>query len=218
MKVLALVSQKGGSGRSLLAVHLAVAMEDAGFYTVLIDLDAQGSAVTWGKLRGKDAPLVVAGVASHLPDMLTASRKAGVDLIIIDTPPYNSAIGSMAASAADLVLIPMRPAMFDADSIRGTANILKLARKTKRAIALLNAVKSEGPRSDEARKHMEALGIELAPGVILDRYAYIDALAAGKGVTEFEPNGRAADELRGLRKFLADRMKLKKGADQHEQA
>jgi chromosome partitioning protein len=216
MKVLALVSQKGGSGRSSLAVHLAVAMEQAGFYTVLLDLDAQGSAKSWGDVRGGHTPIVVAGVASHLPDMLTASRKAGVDLIIIDTPPYNSAIGSMAASAADLVLVPMRPAMFDAHSVRETVNVLKLARKIKRAIAVLNAVKSEGPRNDEARAHIEALGIELAPNVIFDRYAYIDALAAGKGVTEYEPNGRAAVELRGLRQFLADRMKLKKEADDEQ--
>jgi chromosome partitioning protein len=143
--------------------------------------------------------------------MLTASRRGGVDLVIIDTPPYNSAIASTAASVADLVLVPMRPSIFDARSVSETAQILKLARKIKQAVAVLSAVKGDGPRVEDARERIEALDLELAPVVIFDRYPYADALVEGKGITEYEPNGRAAGELRKLRKFLADRMKLKGG-------
>jgi chromosome partitioning protein len=210
MKVLGLVSQKGGTGKSLIAAHLAVAFEDVGVSTVAIDLDRQESLKHWGDSRKAEAPTVAAGLVERLQTMLETSRKAGIDLVIIDTPPHSdkNALGTIAA--ADLVLVPTRPGIFDLRSMRDTVDLLRSARREDRAVILLNAVPQRGPATDQAEAAAREYGIEIAPHRLADRAAFSNALTDGLGITEFKPKGKAAAELRALRAFVAKRLNLPK--------
>ena len=87
MKVIAIASQKGGTGKTTLGVHLATAATIAGYDAVVIDLDPQGSAATWGDDRGESPPEVVSGQASRLSTLLESAAKEGFDIAVIDTGP-----------------------------------------------------------------------------------------------------------------------------------
>ncbi len=87
MKTISIVSQKGGVGKTTLAVHLAVAAANAGYTVALIDLDPQATAAQWADWRGSDNPAVVAAPHARLGPTLAEAQKAGVDLVVIDSPP-----------------------------------------------------------------------------------------------------------------------------------
>jgi|EndMetStandDraft_3_1072993.scaffolds.fasta_scaffold57539_2 chromosome partitioning protein len=209
MKILGLVSQKGGTGKSLLAAHLAVAFEETGVPAVAIDLDPQESLKEWGTSRRGEAPTVVAALVKRLATMLDASRKAGIGIVIIDTPPHSdkNALGTIAV--ADFVLVPIRPSIFDLRSIRDTVHLLRLAKKEDRAAILLNAVPQRGSPVNETEEAARSYGIEVAPIRIFDRNAFSLALMNSCGITEYEPRGEAAAELRALRAYVEKRLDLR---------
>ena len=210
MKILALVSQKGGAGKSLVSAHLSVAFEQAGFATVVIDLDPQGSVTQWGDSREADAPTVVGGLVERLQVMLDTARQAKIAIAIIDTPPHTDKTALAAIRSADLVLVPTRPAIFDLRSIADTVKVLDLARCRRKAVVLLNAVPPRGSMGDEGEDAAKSYGLEVAPIRILDRASFTHALTVGRGVTEHEPKGKAAGEIRALMDFTRQRMGLKR--------
>src|SRR5215472_14085842 len=106
MKTVAVISQKGGSGKTTLSLHLAVEAEIAGRATAIIDLDPQSSAALWKDSREAEGPVVVSSQASRLEQVLEAAGKHGVALAIIDTAPHSESAALAAARASDLVLIP----------------------------------------------------------------------------------------------------------------
>lgn len=208
MKILALVSQKGGAGKSLISAHLAVAFEEIGVKTVVIDLDRQESVTQWGSSRKVEAPTVVAGRSERLALMLDTARRNEMDLIIIDTPPHSDRNALSAVSLADMVLIPIRPEIFDLRAIRETVEILQIVRKQRSAAIVLNAVPpSRRGLANEAEAAAKKYNVEVAPVRLTSRAAFSDALVNGQGVTEFDPKGKAADEIRSLRSFVHERIK-----------
>ena len=202
MRTVAIASQKGGSGKTTLAVGLAVAAVRAGMSTLILDLDPQCSASVWADRRKTDHPTVTSIQAARLAHALRAAEGAGADLILIDTAPAIGDAALAAAQAADMILIPCRPALFDIAAIGATAGIAKLAERP--AVAILNAVSPGATRLvDDARQAVAAHGLAIAPIVISQRAAYAHALTAGLSAEEFEPSGRAADEIKRLYRWLS---------------
>jgi len=195
MKILTLAAQKGGAGKTTLAVHLAVQAHRAGERVVLVDTDPQGSASAWARARGDDAPMIVAAASSQLHDVVTASRNDGMTLIILDTPPHAAPGAAAASTLADLVLVPVRPTAFDLAASGASAEI---ARTAKRAAFVLSACPSRAPEIMEARKALEAQGLPVLETEIGERRSYARAVASGRAVAEFEPEGRAAYEISRL--------------------
>jgi chromosome partitioning protein len=195
MKILTLAAQKGGAGKTTLAVHLAVQAHRAGERVVLVDTDPQGSASAWARARGDDAPMIVAAASSQLYDVVTASRNDGMTLIILDTPPHAAPGAAAASTLADLVLVPVRPTAFDLAASGASAEI---ARTAKRAAFVLSACPSRAPEIMEARKALEAQGLPVLETEIGERRSYARAVASGRAVAEFEPEGRAAYEISRL--------------------
>ena len=197
MKTLAVVSQKGGAGKTTIAVHLAVAASRAGLTVALLDLDPQATAATWADWRGGENPAVVAAPHTRLGAPMEEARRSGVDLLIIDSPPAADAAAVAAARAADLVLIPTRASAFDLHAIRTTAELVRIAQKP--AFVLLNAVP---PRAagliEEARAVVADLQLQLAPVSLVDRAAFRHAVINGLTAGEFEPTGKAAAEIEEL--------------------
>jgi chromosome partitioning protein len=201
MKTLALLSQKGGSGKSTLAVHLAVIAQAAGRRTVIVDLDPQRSAAGWWETRTAETPEMVETTPGELRAVLDAARADGVALCVIDTRPSAGADAATAAALADVVLIPTRPAIFDLKAIGATVEIVASARIP--AFIVLNGTPAsrgfgEASTTADARRALADYGIPVAPVSIGLRAALAHALVDGRAVSEFDPAGKAAQEMSNL--------------------
>ncbi|MDD2703722.1 MAG: ParA family protein [Acidocella sp.] len=200
MKIIAIISQKGGAGKTTLAVHLATAAIAAGYTTAIIDLDPQGTAASWGDRRTAGAPEVISGQAVRLPALTTAARENGADIVILDTAPNADQTASLSARAADLVLIPCRPSTFDLEAIETTLLLAKAAKKP--AYVVLNAVPPRSGIGKEATEGLRAGGAQVAPHQLSQRAAYGHSVIDGRTAQEFEPGGKAADEIVVLFKWV----------------
>ena len=144
MHTIAILSQKGGTGKTTLALHLAVAAEKDGHSTVVIDLDPQASSAGWKDTRPQETPVVVPTPSARLKQALEAARKGRAALVFIDSAPHSGDDALAAAEAADIILIPCRAAILDLRAIATTARIVKLAGKP--AFVVLNAVPPRATR------------------------------------------------------------------------
>lgn len=196
MRTIAVISQKGGVGKSTVAVHLAVAGTLAGFRTALVDLDPQATARKWGDKREAPEPEVVSDHAERLPQLADAARANGADLLIIDTAPNADRASLAAARTADLILIPCRPAAFDLEAIEATRDLATIAKKP--AWVVLSSAPTRSAIVEEARRGLEGQGAKVAPQVIHQRVAYSYAVIDGRTASEYEPEGKAAEEVAAL--------------------
>ena len=197
MKTIAVLSQKGGGGRTTTSIHLGVEAERKGFAVAILDIDPQASAAGWADNRQVETPSVTSIQPTRLPKALDVARSSGADLAIIDTAPHSSDAAIAAAEQSDLVLIPCRPNILDLRAIGPTVKISKLVGKP--AFVILNAVPHQAPRiiedaTNTVRKH----GIKVAPVVIHQRASYAHALIVGKAAQEYDPLGNCVDEIASL--------------------
>lgn len=193
MRSIAFLSQKGGSGKTTLAVHVAVAACDSGERVLLLDADPQGSASAWAQARPEEHPLIEKTTASGIGRVIEQARRAEVTLSVIDTAPHATPGVDAIAASADLLLIPCRPSAFDLAAIAASVQVAKAAGKP--AAFVLNACPARAPEIAETREVLTAYGLPLAPVEIGDRRAFARAVASGRAVTEFEAQGKAAGEI-----------------------
>lgn len=194
MKTVAILSQKGGTGKTTLALHLAVAAERAGETAAVIDLDPQASASGWSDARKGETPAVVPVPFARLTHALEAAKAGGASIAFIDTAPHASDAALASAEIADLVLIPCRPGILDLRAIGMTARAVKLADVL--AYVVLNAMPSRAPNVlADARAAVEVHGLEVAPVYTQQRAAYAHALIGGQTAQEYEPSGKASEEI-----------------------
>ena len=175
---------------------MAVAAERAGASVVIVDLDPQASASSWSDLRQAETPAVISAQAARLAQVLDAAKAAGASLVVIDTAPHAESAALAAARAADLILIPCRPAILDLKAIGTTIDLVRIAARP--AAVVLNAVPPRGTLAREAGEAVEGYGIPLAPVSLGHRSAFVHALTAGATAQEYEPRGKAAEEVAQL--------------------
>ena len=203
MQIITLAAQKGGVGKTTLAVNLAVAAQAAGIRTALFDLDPQESATAWSERREAELPHVEPISARRLDQAIDAAEANGFALTIIDTPPAAGAEAAAAAQRADLVVIPCRPSLIDLDAIKRTSQLITSTGRT--GVVVLNAAPpTASTLLDDARTLAEATGLRVARTVLRERSAYRAAWPYGLGVIEHEPKGKAAQEVAALHKHLLD--------------
>jgi chromosome partitioning protein len=200
MKIVAIISQKGGAGKTTIAVHLATAAAAAGHTTAIIDLDPQATAANWGDRRTGGAPEVISGQAARLPALISSARQNGADFLVLDTAPNADQVVSLAARAADLVLIPCRAAAFDLEAIKTTLMLAEAA--SKPAYVVLNAVPPRSGIGKEATTGLIEQGAKVAPHLLTHRAAFAHGVIDGRTAQEFEPQGKAAEEIEALYKWL----------------
>ena len=210
MKIIAILSQKGGAGKTTLAIHLAVAAGQMKHEAVIIDLDPQASATSWKDSREDDTPVVVSAQFSRLTSVLDAAKNGGADLAIIDTAPHSEGASLAAARAADLILIPCRPAILDLRAISNTIDIARIAGKP--AAVVLNSVPPRGSLAEDAAKAVASYGLKIAPEQFTQRAAFMHALTGGQSAQEFEPKGKAASEAKRLYAWTCKQMGVKDGS------
>ena len=202
MKTVAILSRKGGSGKSTFAVHLAVAAEKAGHTTALIDLDPQASAVKWSRRREGDSPVVISAHSTLLNEVLVTAEEKGVSLCILDTSPHSESAALDAAKVADLAVIPSRPAIFDLEAVGDTIQIASIAKVPIRVV--LNGVKPFGSAGIKAKKALGIYdGLSVAPCTLGDRVAFSHSVVDGVTAQEYEPKGKASREVGALYAYLS---------------
>lgn len=202
MRSIALLSQKGGSGKTTVAVHMAVAAEASGEHVTLIDTDPQGSVLAWRQARTVDRPDTTSATPSTIQRILDSARQGETTLAIIDTPPHLQPGTSALVAQADLLLIPCRPTAFDLATIPASVQVAKAAGKP--AVFILNACPARAPEVREAIDVLATYRVPVAPMTIGERRAFVRAIASGRAVTEFEVRGTAAQEVTALWQWLSD--------------
>ncbi len=199
--VVTVAQQKGGAGKTTLAIHLAVQWARNGLSVALVDVDPQGSVTAWGAVRAKrpelaGASLVVSSVSGWKASSEIEKLAKSHDRVLVDSAPHAETEARIAVRAANLVLAPIQPSVMDLWAINPT---LKLAADEKRAVLLvLNRVP---PRSKTAAAVIAAaqdLGAPVAHSMLGNRTALAAALAIGSGVAETEPNSAAGQEMAAL--------------------
>ena len=203
MNVVVFASRKGGSGKSTLAAHLGSYMAEHSRPTLLIDADPQGSLALWHQVRGAgNLPLHVG--TKHLAATLAKARRDGVEWVLIDTPPNAEASVAEAIWHADLVVIPMRPGLFDVDAVQATIQICRDLKKPYAAV--INAAPARNGSDDaivtDARGAMQALDVPTWAGQITHRPELSLSLAHGAGVNEFSSGSPGSEEIGNLWRAL----------------
>ena len=206
MRTIAIVSRKGGAGKTTLATHLAVVAEAAGLRAALFDLDPQASAALWADHRGSAFPAVLPAQAPRLAGLLAQARTNGADLVLLDTPPEADGIASAAAAVADMTLIPCRPSALDLDAI--TASV-RIAAATGRPFAVvINAAPITGVEVAETRAALASAAVTVAPFVLRQRKAFSSRMQEGRTANEHEPDGKAAAEVSAQFRWLCEQVRL----------
>jgi chromosome partitioning protein len=204
MKVVAVVCRKGGVGKTTVATHLAVAAEKLGLVTVVLDLDPQANSTLWGDHRAGSSPAVVAAQVARLPLFLKQAQDQDADLLLLDTPPHADTTATAAAMKADIILIPARPSGIDLDALPASIHLARTSGKP--FVVVLNAAPVQGSEVTEATRLLEAESIEVAPVVLHHRKAFYSHWQIGQTAADFDPEGKAAGEVRDLMLWLCDRL------------
>lgn len=205
MHVLTLVTQKGGSGKSTLVANLAVAAGQDKESVFILETDRQGTLSRWIDRRSDDTPAFDRVTNERdLEKALAILEAQKFSLVIIDTAGADSPLATAAIRAATLCLVPTRPTPADLEATQPTLEAIQATRR--RFAFVLNQTPTRSARLNEAAAGLKVLGI-LAEPPIAQRNDHQDAIGAGQGVTEFNPHGKAAEEINALWQWVKTRMK-----------
>ena len=209
MKVIAVLNQKGGSGKTTIATHLARALQLTGLSVVLVDSDPQGSARDWSAARDEQ-PLSVIGI-----DRPTIERDlkslAKTDYVVIDGAPQASDLAVSAIKAADFILIPVQPSPYD---IWAAADLVDLVKqrievtdgKLQAAFVVSRAIAGT-KLGQEVADALEGYGLPVLKARIMQRVIYPGSAATGKTVFDIDVDGEGAADFVALRSELVQLLK-----------
>ncbi|MBN3813659.1 ParA family partition ATPase [Paraburkholderia sp. Ac-20347] len=200
MKVIAVLNQKGGSGKTTVATHLARALQLDGADVLLVDSDPQGSARDWAAVR-EDQPVTVVGIDRPTieRDLKNVARK---DFVVIDGAPQAADLAVSAIKAADAIVIPVQPSPYD---IWATSDLVDLVKqrieltdgRLKAAFVVSRAIKGTRIGAD-ITEALVGYGLPVLESRITQRVSYPGTAATGTTVLDAEPDGDAAQEIRAL--------------------
>lgn len=211
MPTVAIVSQKGGSGKTTLALHLGASAAYDGLQSCVIDTDPQATAAAWGDWRGEFLPEVITSPPARLATNIQKLARNGCEFIVVDTPPQADAAAREALKASDLVLIPTRARAFDLHSLQTTAEMIAMVGKP--AFVVLNAVPVRATKViAEATDFALGLGLSVCPLVLGERAAFHRSSATGEVASESDPEGKAAEEIATLWQWVRNRLGLSEAA------
>ena len=197
MLVMSFMTQKGGAGKSTLALSIAVAAQEAGDRVAILDLDPQASLVHWSETRNKGDVFVEAATHESLAQRLNLLAESGVTLCIIDAAGADIEAAAAAMSACAIFIVPARPNVFDLRTGEATRRMVR--ELGGRAVFLLNQCppSQQSARVKDGVRALEASGILISP-TISTRVDFQDAARMGLRVTEINRHGQAAAEIRQL--------------------
>ena len=200
MKVISVLNQKGGSGKTTIATHIATCLQQKGNSVLLVDSDPQGSSRDWAAMR-ESGDLPVIGIDRHTleRDLKSLAKK---DFVVIDGAPQTADLAISAIKVSNFILIPVQPSPYD---IWATSDLVDLVKqrieitdgKLKAAFVINRAIKGTKIGA-EIRKALEEYDLPVLESVIFQRVSYPSSASMGKTVTELEPSSDGAKEIISL--------------------
>ncbi|MCE7798486.1 ParA family protein [Sphingobium sufflavum] len=204
MRILALASQKGGSGKTTLSGHLAVQAQRAGMGpVVLIDIDPQGSLSDWWNDRHDEFPAFAQTTVARLAADLETLRTQGFKLAVIDTPPAITMAIQSVISVAELIVVPTRPSPHDLRAVGATVELCERAQKP--LIFVVNAGTPKARITGDAAVALSQHGT-VAPITVHHRTDFATSMIDGRTVMDLDPKGKSAREIETLWTYIADRL------------
>lgn len=204
MQILAFASQKGGSGKTTLAGHVAVeASRGGGGRVALVDTDPQASLTDWWNARGTDTPAFAATDIDRLEDDIAKLRALGIGLLVIDTPPAITSMIRRVVSLSDLVVVPTRPSPHDLRAAGATVDLVEDCGRP--LVFVVNGATPRARITGEAAVALSQHGT-VAPVTVHQRTDFAASMIDGRSVMEIDPSGRSADEIGRLWRYLSDRL------------
>ena len=204
MQTIAVISQKGGPGKTMLATHLAVAAERAGHTVALFDTDQQCSAINWFDQRPQNTPATLAVPTQRLDHWLGISKANGATVAIVDTAPNIGSDALTVARLASFILIPSRAAKVDIEAIQPSLDIAKKAATP--AHIVLNAIDPRSNIGEIGLRTVAQFDAGVVPFMIAERVGFVRAFNNGGSVQEFEPGSKSALEISRLYTYIEKEM------------
>lgn len=195
-----LCSQKGGAGKTTTTLHLAAECQARGETAIVIDDDQQGSAVAWARTRGPQKPPSVYPSHGRAAEIVEAAKADGIGVVLIDTEPRASGRVLQLARLVDVHVVVARPTALDLHAALETVKALQGAGHRPRVV--LNGAVPRVPETEEARQFFAKTGADVWPGALHNRVSYQRALSTGATVSEIEPKGEGAKEIRDLAEWI----------------
>lgn len=205
MKTIVFAAQKGGSGKTTLSLHLAVEYQRAGHRVALLDTDPQGSAAMWGGLRETDDITVAAVQAGELASVMQDAASDGYDVVVVDTPPHATVALTLTLRHATLAVLPFKPSPLDLATLPNLSEKVLAARVP--AVAVISAAPMRAAEITPMRHALEDGGLRVLDTIVHDLMPFRRSIGMGQSVTEFDPKGRAAMEIRTLRREIDEVIK-----------
>lgn len=199
--IISLLNQKGGVGKTTLALHLAAALSEHGSRVQLLDADPQGSALDWSAMRGGEAPFGIVGLPRAVLHHEAPRLSLNFDHLVIDGPPRVYEVARSAILASDVVLIPLQPSPYDVWAAKEIVDLLREAGSFKENLKSAFVINRKIVNTAIGRDVAEALSgydVPILKSQICQRVAFAESAAQGKTVLETDPQSRAAQEIRAL--------------------
>lgn len=198
--IIGIVNQKGGTGKTTIAINLADALARRNHRVLLVDADPQESVSSWYGVNKKALFEIHPAGDDNVPDIVQ-SRRRGYDYIIVDGPPSADGGTETILSVSDLAVVPIGPSPLDIWSSRDIMAMIRRTREKRKdfKVRILICKSIVGTRlSKEVRSTLQGFGVEQFRTQISQRIAYIEAMIAGQSVLEYAPQSSAAREVSSL--------------------
>jgi chromosome partitioning protein len=193
MYIIAVVAEKGGVGKTTIALDLAVTASNKGHTVAVMDVDPQATASKWTDRRDNEQPWVVPTHSARLAAAIDRAERQGVDFIVIDTPPHSATDAAEAARRADVVLTPIEPHLFALETVSKLADLLKVAGNPP-AFFVVNKAPVQGTEGANAADFIKQQGFDVCPVIVHLRATHRHAGNVGKVAAEYEADSKAAQE------------------------
>jgi chromosome partitioning protein len=201
MPVLSVLNQKGGVGKTTLAVSIAACLTEQGKRVLLIDADHQGSALDWKAARGDSATFTVVGIPKDTIHKEVPAMSRDYEWIVIDGPPRVSTVAKSAIAASDIVVIPVQPSPYDVWAAKEIVDLIEEVTVIKpdlKSVFTVNRRITGTAIGRDVEKALSDYPITVMKASLCQRVSFAESAASGRTVLETDPQGAAAGEVRGV--------------------